>query len=162
MLQKTTLLAGMTALALTLTIGCGKKVPKEAKTTMAKALDALKAKDKAAFKKQVSPDQREDLRFDKPVVIGDKSHKNWSLDQILSIEYFSTIKDYKIGKSDMWSKNLAHFIVTLRFDDGSSTAASFYVKKTKDGWKLDMKKMIEHEKESNGANAFSAMKLKKK
>lgn len=156
------LLAIGALISLTLFSGCDKKPPSAAKAALTKTLDALHAKKMAAFKAHVVPAQRDKVTFDKPMVLGKKGLKAWPLDALIAMPFFSTFTKFSISQGYVDSKTQARYRVSFDFPDGSSGATNLIMVKGSDGWKLDMKKSVIFEKKMNGANAYYAVKLKKK
>ncbi len=148
-------------LSLALATGCEKKPPKAAKAALAKALDALKAKDLAGFKAQVVPDQRDKVVFDKSIALGQASFKEVPLEKLMAMPFFSTFTGYSIKNGYVDSKTETKFLVLFDFPKGYTGSTYICMSKTKEGWKVNMKKSVLAEKSSNGASAYSAMKFKK-
>lgn len=143
---------------------CGAGAPPEAQAALTKGLAALKAKDKAAFAAAVLPDQRKGA-LGLPAELGikgDKPVKDYTLEDLLDVEFFADMKNAE-PNTDLISvdgDSTARLGATIYFDEGYLSVKSFVLKKTSDGWLIDMKATIDWWVKLDGGKALGAMTLK--
>ncbi len=145
--------------------GCGSGVPAEASSSLQKVASALQSKDKAAIAAVVVPGQRKGA-LGVPAGIGitgtDKKVSEFTLDDLLSVEFFATVKAVKPNSDlqEMDDEKTARLGVDFEYGEGMSAVRSLILKKEGDSWLLDMKATLEWWEKMNGGSALAAVGAK--
>lgn len=144
-------------------VGCN-SVPAECMQQHSKAVAALQSKDKNAFRALVLPAQRSGP-LGLPATLGIKSTKKvstFTLDDVLDIQFFKEAKEIKVNNDlkDLDDKTSARLGVTFDFG-GSSAVRTLLLKKEGNDWFVDLKATLEWWEKLNGADAFTAIGVKK-
>jgi len=159
-------LASISLLVLLFVTGCGAGIPPEANSHHAKAIAALKSKDKAAFAACVLPAQRKGPIGlpDSLSIQADKKPSQFTLEDVLDIQFFCEVKDVSVNDdlAAMDGESTARLGATFDFGDSTSAVRSIVLKKEGSEWLVDLKATIEWWQSMNGADAFAATGPSKK
>lgn len=156
---------GIALLVVSLTLlGCN-SVPAECTAQHAKATAALEAKDKSAFRALVLPAQRSGA-LGLPTSVGIQASKSvaaLTLDDVLDIEFFQGAQKVTVNGDlkDMDDKTTARLGVTFDYGGGTTAIRTLTLKKEGNDWLVDFKSTLEWWATLNGADAFSAIGVKK-
>ncbi|MCC6575481.1 MAG: hypothetical protein IT462_17015 [Planctomycetes bacterium] len=160
--MRTATLCTLILLLTALVSACGGGVAPEAQAALGKHLGALAGKDKAAIASTVVPEQRKGaLGLSKELGItgATKPIKELTLDDLLQVEFFSAIKSATPNTDLMYAEGAdgARLGASIEFVDGASRVKAFILKKTGDGWFVDMKATLDWWVKMDGASALSAI-----